>query len=1074
MGLTRLAINRPLAILMLIVGLVLMGVVSFTMLRVDRMPAMSLPFVSVRVSYTGASPTDMESLVAEPIEGALSGLAGVSSISSTSSQGSANVNVQFVEGVDTDKAAIDVERRLASLKARLPADASDPVVQKFDPNSMPIMNIAFTGPRSSDELYQIATDLVQPGLQSVLGVADVSVNGGRQREVQIQLDMSRMEGYGVTVQQISTALTRENVSTPAGSVTQGRQNIAVRSIGLFPDTKALGNMIVTTGVTGTVYLKDISTIVDTYKNRVGYQRYNGNDSVGLSVTKQSEANSLQVADDLRKTVEKIQDTLPADTKLVISNDSSRFTRAALDAVQKDLLMAVLLCGAVLLVFLHTWRNTLIVVLAIPTSLISTFLVMFALGFSLNTMSLLALALMIGILVDDSIVVLENIHRHLQLGEHPRDAALKGRSEIGMAAMAITFVDVVVYVPVAFMQGNVGRMFKEYGLTIAAATLFSLFVSFTLTPMLASRFARKEQEHGGRGLWAHFTDAWETGFEHLANGYGNLVGLALRARPLVILVGFGAVAVSIAMLQLNVLGTEYAPQEDDNNFSVNVQMPAGSALEVTNSATAQLERMLKDQVPEVQNIFTSVGGRGGFGGGSRNANISVQLVDKSERDRSVWQIMADVRRMAATIPEMNAQVNSSGGVGGMGRGGNNIRMDIKGDDLDTLNQVALQVMDVVKTVPGIENVRSGAASTDPEFRAVLDRRKMGELGITATQVATTLRAFISGSVATQMRPEGDTQVDITLVAQNAGTQSAAQIANAPVAFLNGVPIRLGQIATITQGTGPTQISRQDRKRVISLNGVVVGRSTGDVARDTREALKQLSMPLGYSVNLTGSVTQMEDTFTKLLSALAMSVILIYMLMVALYESWMTPLAIMFSLPVSLVGAFGGLLLTGNTFNLFSLIGIIMLMGLVAKNAILLVDYTNTLRARGLPRNEALVEAGRTRLRPILMTTSTIIAAMIPLALKMEAGAESRSPMAVVVIGGVVSSTLLTLVLVPVMYTVLDGLQNRLTSRQPSHAVAPSGAAVRAAGSPGGAVASIPISGGSGLANGHNHAEGEEVI
>jgi hydrophobic/amphiphilic exporter-1 (mainly G- bacteria), HAE1 family len=1026
MGLTRLAISRPLAMLMLILGLVLLGTVSYTLLRVDRMPQLSFPFVAVNVTYTGASPTDIESLIATPIEGAVAGVAGVSSIQSTSSQGRASVFIQFVEGADTNQAAIDVQRRVSSIRASLPTDITEPQVGKFDPNSAPIMNIAFTGTGTSDELYDVATNEVQPVLQSVLGVADVSVSGGRQREIQVQIDPAKLEGFGLTVQQVSAKLATENVNTPSGSVNQGRQSISVRSRGLFQNTKDLGNLIVASTDTGVVRLRDVASIVSTYKVRSAYQRYNGQDSIGLSVTKQSDANSIQVANDVRAAIDRIQTTLPEGSKLVISNDDSRFTRAALDAVQKDLGIAVLLCGFVLLLFLHTWRNTMIVVLAIPTSLISTFLVMFAFGFSLNTMSLLALALMIGILVDDSIVVLENIHRHLRLGEQPRDAALKGRSEIGLAAMAITFVDVVVYLPVAFMQGNVGRMFKEYGLTIAGATLFSLFVSFTLTPMLASRFARREV-HGGRGIWAHFTDAWETGFDRLSNGYGRVIGWALQVRPLILGIGFVALAISLAMLQFNVIGSEYAPQEDDGIFSINVLMPPGTSLDVTNAATIQLEQLLRDQVPEATNIFTTVGSRGAFGGGGRNANISVLLTDKTERTRTIWQIMADVRRFAATIPEMSAQVSSAGGIGGLGRGGNNIRIDISGDDLATLSQVAAQTEQIARQVPGITDIRSGAASTDPMYEAVLDREKMADMGITANQVGATLRSLVAGNVATHFQPDGQTQIDITVLSQDAGTQNPAQIAKMPVAFQNGMPVHLGDIAKIQLGSGPTQISRQDRKRVITLSGVVVGRSTGDVARDLRAQIKQYGTPPGYSINLAGSVTQMEDTFTKLLSALVLSIVLIYMLMVALFESFIHPLTIMFALPVSLVGAFGGLMLTGNTFNLFSLIGIIMLMGLVAKNAILLVDYTNTLRGRGVPRNQALMEAGRTRLRPILMTTATIVAAMIPLALKLEAGAESRSPMAVVVIGGVLSSTLLTLVLVPVMYTLLDGLQARMGRR-----------------------------------------------
>jgi HAE1 family hydrophobic/amphiphilic exporter-1 len=1065
MGLTRLAVTRPLAILMFIIALVLMGLVSFRLLRVDRMPAQSFPYVMVGVSYSGASPSDVETLIAEPLEAALAGLPGVVSIGSTSSQGRANINLQFAEGVDTDKAAIDVERRVASIRGRLPADAGVPSVNKMDPNAQSIMNIAFTGPRKPEELYDIADQEILPRLQSVLGVADVSLAGGRQREIQLQLDFSKMEGFGLTVLQVSNALTRENISVPAGTLVQGRQNIAVRSVGLFQTTQELGNLIITSNPpTGTVYLKDIATVISTYKQVSRYQRFNGNDSIGLSVTKQAEANSLQVADDLIETVRRVQDTLPEDTNLVITNDSARFTRAALDAVEKDLLMAVLLCGFVLLLFLHTWRNTLIVVLAIPTSLISTFLVMYALGFSLNTMSLLALALMIGILVDDSIVVLENIHRHLHLGEPPWQAALKGRSEIGLAAIAITLTDVVVYIPVAFMQGNIGRMFKEYGLTIAAATLFSLFISFTLTPMLASRWL-KANERTGNNLWDKFTAGWERGFDALSDGYSNLIGWALRFRPVIVMLGIIAVAASLSFLQFNILGSEYAPQEDDNNFRVDVQMPAGTSLEVTDKATRQLEAQLS-RIPQVVNVFSSVGS-GGFGGsGTRSANVSVELKDKRERDRTIWEIMAQARQIVAGIPEMSAQVSSSGGVGGMGRGGNNVRIEVTGDDLETLREVTGRVEQIVRQVPGITDVRSGAASVDPEVRAVMDRKKMAELGITASQVASTLRTFVSGQVVTQFQPEGQSQTDITIVAMNSANMGITRIADIPVAFQNGVPIRLGQVATLKQGVGPTQISRQDRKRVVTLNGVVVGRSVGDVAREMREALKPVSLPLGYAWKLTGSVSQMETTFAALLSALALSVIMVYMLMVALFESWVYPLVIMFSLPVSLIGAFGALLITGNTFNLFSLIGLIMLMGLVAKNAILLVDYTNTLRSRGMERNRALMEAGRTRLRPILMTTATIVAAMIPLALKLEAGAESRSPMAVVVIGGVISSTLLTLVLVPVMYTLLDALQVKIWHRQPTFEHAADAGSVRDVR---GDIATVPIGGGApnNHENGNSH-------
>ncbi|MBI4319669.1 MAG: efflux RND transporter permease subunit [Chloroflexi bacterium] len=1036
MGLTRLAVTRPLAVLMFIIALVLMGVVSYRLLRVDRMPNVSFPWVNVSVTYAGASPQDAEEFIAKPIEAALSGLAGVSSIGSTSTEGRATVNIQLVEGADANQSAVDIERRLAAIRSRLPVDAGVPTVNKADPNSFPVMNVSLNGPLPIEQLYEIATNDIQPRIQSILGVADVSVSGGRQREIQVRVDPTKLEAYGLSLQQITNAVQRENVSVPAGSLTEGRQSVAVRSLGLFRSAADLRDLIISNTSTGPIFLRDVATVVEGYKDVTRFQRYNGNDSVGLSVTKQSDANSLLVAEEVRQTVERAQRLLPPGVQLTITNDSSRFTRAALDAVQFDLGMAILLTAMVLVVFLHTWRNTVIVVLAIPTSLISTFLVMYAFGFSLNTMSMLALALMIGILVDDSIVVLENINRHLHLGDPPMLAALKGRSEIGLAAIAITLTDIVVYLPVAFMQGNIGRMFKEYGLTIAAATLFSLLISFTLTPMLASRWLKEGEELRGRGPWAWFTNVWESGYNRLASAYAGVLTWSLRHRPVIVVVGFAALAGAYAFIPLNLLGTEYAPQEDDNAFRVSVQLPPGTSLEVTDRAVRQMEAGLNN-IPEVQALFTSVGSGGfGPGGGGRSGSIDVQLVDKRERSRTVWQIMSEVRRLGAGIPEVNIQVSMQSGFGGGGGGGGG-QIRILGDDLETLTKLAAQIEQSVRQVPGVVDVRNSALAGTDEVRAVLNRRKMAELGIAANQVATTLRTAISGSVITQLRGESQTQVDITLKLDEDSKRTISDIAQIPIfpttgqtglGLTGGQPVRLGQIATITKARGPAQIVRSDRQRVITVSTQVSGRPIGDVARDIREQLRDVPVPTGYRVVLGGQVQMLEQAFNSLLAALALSIVLIYMLMVALYESWLYPLAIMFSLPVSIVGAFGGLLLTGNTLNIFSMIGIIMLMGLVAKNAILLVDYTNTLRARGEPRNRAIVEAGRTRLRPILMTTATIVCAMIPLALKFEAGAESRSPMAVVVIGGVISSTLLTLVLVPVMYTYLDALQALLFRRR----------------------------------------------
>jgi hydrophobic/amphiphilic exporter-1 (mainly G- bacteria), HAE1 family len=1035
-GLTRIAINRPLTILMFILGLVIMGGVSFGLLKVDRMPAISAPFVNVSVSYSGAAPQDIEDLVIRPVEQAVSGIAGIDTVESDSNEGRGSVRIQFVEGWDADKGAIDVDRKMASILNRLPADASAPTVNKMDPNSQPIMNVSLTGQLPIDELYNLAANAVQPRLQSVPGVADVSISGGLVREVRVLVSYTKLSAFGIAPSTITSAMTRENINQPGGSVNVGSTSLNIRTQGLYQSADELANMIVANTTAGPVYLRDVATVNEGFKDRSSYQRFNGQESVGISITKTSEANSLQVANDLRTALSNIGSTFPSSVKMVISNDSSRYTQSALDAIKKDLSLAVLLCGAVLLLFLHAWRSTLIVILAIPTSLVTTFLVMFATGMTLNTISMMALALTIGILVDDSIVVLENIHRHLKLGEPRREAALNGRSEIGLAAMAITLVDVVVYLPVAFMQGMIGQMFKEYGLTIASATLISLFVSFTLTPMLASKWLKEEKgEDESQGsswnplVW--FPAWWERGYNKVANGYGGLLRLALRARPLVVLIAIVAFSGAMALPALRILGIEYAPTEDDSQLNVNISMATGTSLDASNAATRQIESQIL-QMPEVANVFTTVRGStsgGGFGPGG-GSSISLQLVDKSERQRTASDIANQIRRMGQSIPGATVRANVSSSMGGGGGGGGGgVRVDMMGPDLDVLKGISSQMEQVARGVPGIVDVRPPDFTGIPEVRAVLDRRKMAEMGVTATQVSQTVRTMLQGSVADQLQPENRDQMDITIIANDTDRTDMAKLETIPIITGTGTTVKLGQVAKLVNAFSPQSISHSSRQRVISLSATVDGRPLSDVSNDVREAVKKANLPLGYSIVVGGSVRQMDTAMAALQKALSLSIVLIYMLLVALYESWLQPLTIMLALPVSLIGAFGGLWVTGNTLNIFSMIGMIMLMGLVAKNAILLVDYTNTLRARGVSRTEAIVESGRTRLRPILMTTSTIICSMIPLALKLEAGAESRSPMAVVVIGGVISSTLLTLVLVPCVYTYMDDLQTALGNPNP---------------------------------------------
>jgi HAE1 family hydrophobic/amphiphilic exporter-1 len=1033
MGLTRTAIQRPLATIVFFLALILLGQQAYTRLRVDRFPTMSFPVVFVQIGWPGASPEDIEQSILIPAENAVAGISGVERIDSFAQEGAGRLSVYFVEGMDIDQATIDVQRRIASIGRQLPVDATQPSILKADPSSLPVMNIVLSGRLPLDELRFIAEDKLQQKLLAVPGVADVTLNGGLQREIQVLVDYPKLEAYGLSLAQISNAILRENVNSPGGRVDVGEHGFSIRAMGLAQTPEQIGEYIVATTPRGPIRIRDVATIEVGFKRQASIVRYStherpGVDAVALSITKQTDANTIETAKNLRAALEQIRRTLPAGVEVAIRNDTSRYVQRAVDAVQKDLVLAIILTGIVLFVFLHTWRNTIIVLISIPTCLVSTFLLMYTMGFSLNTISLMAMALMIGILVDDSIVVLENISRHLSLGESPLEAALNGRSEIGLAAIAITLTDVVVFVPISFMQGNIGKIFREFGLTIASATLLSLLVSFTLVPVLASRWLKAHDEEA---LKRGFAGLWERGFNRVAARYRRALHWALHHRPIVVAVATATLVVSFLPLPLNLIGQEFTPLEDDSMFTINTEMPPGTSLAGNSAAIARVEEALL-RIPEVESFTTTVGQSGSrFGGTDRNGQIQVQLVEKGRRQRSIFEIMNEVRAVQGQVPGLALRASVQPPIIG-GGGSTPINIRLMGDNIRTLEQLAEQVETIVRNTPGTVDIRNDAALGEPEVRAFLDRQRMSDLGVTATQVATALRTAIGGNTVTQLRVEGQAGIDITVLANRDLRADLATLANIPIPLGNvgtgagtavptsGSTVRLGQVADLRIVTGPTGIARSDRQRLVSVQANLVGRSVGDAARDIRAGLARLPVPSGYNIRFIGQVDQLDRARVALLSALSISIILVYMLLVALYESWLHPLAIMFSVPVALVGAFLGLLFTGNTFNLFSMIGIIMLMGLVAKNGILLVDYTNTLRRRGLNRLEAILEAGPTRLRPIVMTSCTVIAAMFPLALKLEEGAETRAPMAIVLIGGVLTSTLLTLLLVPVMYTYLDDL------------------------------------------------------
>lgn len=1020
MWLTNISIKRPFFILMLLLFFVLVGGVAYTNLGAEQYPQVDVPYVAIVVPYPGAGPEEVENRVTKVIEDAVAGANGLKNLTSHSQDGLAVISLEFKLGTNTDSVTVDVERKVSAVRSQLPQEALAPSVIKAEFNALPIMSLSLSGKAADFELYRLAEQKVKGRLEAVSGVASVKIVGGRDREIQVKVDQAKLQARGLSIQHVYSALSQGNVSVPSGTIDEKNLQYNVRLSGLLQKPDDLRDIVIHSTPNGPVYLRDVAEVVDGFKAQQVLNHTNGVDSVGLLITKASNANTVQVANELRKTLKDVEKALPAGVTLTVSNDTSVFVKESLDDIQSSLMLAVILTGIVLLLFLHSFRSTIIVLFSIPTSLISTFLMMWIMGFTLNMMSMMALALSIGILVDDSIVVLENIFRHLKLGETPWTAALKGRSEIGLAAIAITLVDVVVYVPIAFMGGMAGQFFRQFGLTVAVATLFSLFVSFTLTPMLASRWLKTEHENGEDSLMARFGRKWENGYGRLTVAYGRVLSWALGHRKTVVAATAAIFFGSVAMVPLGMVGSEFLPTVDQGEVHLVVELPPGTPLGVTNDVVMQLEARLA-RMPEVTEYFSTVGLSTGGGistSGSRNARITVKLLEKGKRGKSIGQLSQELQKLGADIPGLTLRTELPSMVGASGQP---FMALLKGDDPAQLAKLGAEVVEVVKRVPGTSEVTNSAADGSPEARFEVDHRRLADLGLTSAALGTALRADVEGLVASQLRPEGQNRVDIRVVGSDADKRSVSDLSGLPIANATGQVSRLDQVTRLNFVESPVEIYRMNRQYTVVIGANVRGRPLGDVVQDFRQEVKSVQLPPGYSLAMFGESEAMDESFGSTIQALLLSILLMYMLMVALYESPVYPLVIMFALPVSFVGAFGALFVTGQTLNMTSMIGMIMLMGLVGKNGILLVDYTNTLRSQGKSRFDAILQAGPTRLRPILMTTAAMVAAMVPTALQIGHGAESRSSMAVVVIGGLLSSTLLTLVLIPVVYTIFDDVQ-----------------------------------------------------
>ena len=1037
MWLTRFAITRPVITAMVFIGLAIYGLVSYLSLGINALPNVSFPVVGVFASYPGASPSEMEKLVIKPIEDQLDGMENLDRLSATAQEGSATIVARFKLDTDLNYETIDTQRRVDIARVYMPVDLTPPTVQKFSNASDPIIDEALTSNKLSPaELSDLVTQRIVPDLKTVPGVLDAQTAGNSPREIHVYPDQQRMLASSTTLEDINNALSFNNANLPGGRIDSHTQETTVsvhadiqqpQDILQIPLQVLNGSQI---GVAqASLKIGDVARVEDGYVEQRLPASFNGKPSILLSITRQVDADTVKTTEKVRAKFKALAAAYPGVQFKEVDADAD-FTRASVDGVLQSLLEGIFLTAIVMLLFLHAWRNAVVVMIAIPSSLLATFIVMKLLGFTLDFISLMGLGLTIGILVDDSIVVLENITRRRDMGDAPLDAAYNGRTEIGNAAIAITLVDVVVFLPIAFLSGIIGKFMKEFGIVIVVATLFSLLVSFTLTPLLAGRWSVK-QRSPAVPWWAA---GFQKNFDRLGRWYAErALPWALAHRIVVPIVCAILVIGSIALVPAGLVGSEFIPSTNTGVLSGSLQYRIGQPIAVTARGMSQLEQGLL-KIDGVESVLATVGDKQ-IGDeqvtGGHVADFTV-ILDKNRR-RETDRVLADARKLGYLVPGADYHIATQGGGGG---GGSPIQFTITGPD-DALAVAATKLAALIKAQPGTANVQTGADSNGPRLDIRIDARRANVLGVAPADAATVARIAIGGNVATRVRLEnGLTDVRIELPPDR--RNDLATIGQLQVRAASGALIPISEIASFTMTTAPTKIERQARNRVQLVSADVDPNANIPLGKILDKVQKTIAepgfFPSGVHALASGDADLYNQTFTSMGLALATSFLLVYMLMVVLYGSFVEPLIVMFSVPVAIVGALGGLALRHQTLNLFSLIAIVMLFGLVAKNGILLVDYANQQRKkRGLDVFEAMKSAAAIRFRPILMTTCAMIFGMLPLSLGLTEGAEQRASMGTVLIGGLISSLILTLALVPVMYTYIMGWADKRERRREARRV-----------------------------------------
>ncbi|CCG98148.1 Nodulation protein nolG [Fibrella aestuarina BUZ 2] len=1027
MSISEIAVKRPLLVTTIFTVLILFGVLSYQQLSYNLLPKFEANVISVATVYRGASADEVETNVTKRIEDALSALEGLDRMTSTSQEGVSSVIIQLKNGVNTTLAQQDAQRKIEQILNLLPDGADRPILNKFSTDEIPVLRMGVTANVSPTALYDLINNNIKPQLSNVSGVGQVNIIGGNERQIQVNVNTEKLRGYGVSIGQVSQAINAANASYPAGQLETRQSQYSIRFDASVQTVNRLRDLIIANRTDGSqVLLKDVAEVVDASTKPTAINHINARPSIGLQIQKQSDANAVAVSQQAQVKITQLEKQYSnIGLKFNIASDQSIYTLASADAVVFDMGLAILIVSVVMLLFLHSFRSAMFVLVALPSSMIPTFALMYLMGFSLNLMTLMALSLVVGILVDDSIVVLENINRHLEMGKDKRTAALDGRSEIGFTALAITLVDVVVFVPLAMTGGLIGNILREFALVVVFSTLMSLLVSFTLTPLLASRFGKVEVLNPNT-LWGKLNLGFENMLNRLTEAYGRILVWVLGHKRYIFLAVLALLIGSIYLVPAGFIGAAFMPQSDQGEMNVQIELSPTASIYQTNAVAQRAEGIIMKH-PEVTNVFSNIGYSSTGLGTSANSNladINVKLVDKKQRKLSTEAFGQMLKNEVSQIPGVRVTVAP---VGIVGASQAPIMIAVKGTNLADIRKAAALVKQVTASVPGTQDVKYSVKDPKPEVTVNLDRDKMAQLGISAAEVGQALQNAFRGNDLSKFKQNGN-EYDILVSLDQFDRTQASDVSRLTFVNNQGKTFELSQFATVQEQVGESVLERIDRLSSITINAQVVGRPVGTVGADIQAKMAKENLPEGVSIQYLGQLQQQSDAFGSLGLALGIAILLVYFIMVALYESVVYPFVVLFSIPVALIGALLALALTMESLTVFAIVGMIMLLGLVAKNAILIVDFANQLKAEGHEVVDALIEAGKERLRPILMTTLAMILGMLPIALASGASAETKNGMAWVIIGGLSSSLLLTLLVVPSMYLVVDRLIARFTKKK----------------------------------------------